>query len=181
MFKKMRILLIEFMLSFANHIVNRIPFYELRKLLYKKLLFMKIGKHTNIQMGLRVYSPWKIKLANNSVINNNVVLDGRGSLNIGSNVNISPYVQIYTAEHDVNSSNFEYVSEKVVIEDYAWISTNSIVLPGVTIGKGAVVSAGALVTKDVEPYAIVGGVPAKKIGSRSKELKYVLNYKKFLH
>jgi len=63
----------------------------------------------------------------------------------------------------------------VIIEDYAWVSSRTTLLPGVTIGKGAVVAAGAVVTKSVEPYTVVGGVPAKKIGERSKELNYKLS------
>jgi acetyltransferase-like isoleucine patch superfamily enzyme len=77
-------------------------------------------------------------------------------------------------EHDPQSSNFGSVSEPVVIEDYAWLSCRSVVLPGVTVGKGAVVAAGAVVTKPVEPYTIVGGVPAKPIGKRTANLEYTL-------
>lgn len=177
----MKMALINTMLSIANHIVNKIPSYTIRHFLYKKILKMKIGGETNIQMGLLVYSPWKIKIGNNSVVNNSVVLDGRGSLEIGNNVNISPYAQIYTADHDVNSPDFAYRSSPVIIKDYAWISTRSIILPGVTIGEGAVISAGAVVTKDVEPYKIAGGIPAKVIGERSRDLTYNLNYRKLFH
>jgi maltose O-acetyltransferase len=77
-------------------------------------------------------------------------------------------------EHVANDINFCSVSEKVVVEDYAWISCRSIILPGVKIGYGAVVCAGAVVTKSVDPYTIVAGVPAKKIGEREKDLKYTL-------
>ncbi|MEI2401379.1 acyltransferase [Niallia taxi] len=177
----MRQIIINLALSIANHIINKIPSYNIRHFLYRNFFKMKLGKQSNIQMGLKVYSPWKITIKDNTVINNSVVIDGRGSIEIGSNVNISPYVQIYTAEHEVNSPFFDYSSDKVIINDYAWVSTRSIVLPGVNIGEGAVITAGAVVTKDVPPYHIVGGVPAKKIGERSKDLQYTLNYRKFMH
>lgn len=177
----MRQIIINAMLGIANHIINKIPFYCIRHTIYRCIYRMKLGKQTNIQMHLFVYSPWKIEIKDNSVINNDVVLDGRGGLIIGQNVNISPYAQIYSAEHDVNDSYFKYTTAKVMIEDYAWISTKSTILPGVTIGKGAVVAAGSVVTKDVLPYDIVGGIPAKKIGERNHDLRYKLNYRKFLN
>jgi maltose O-acetyltransferase len=77
-------------------------------------------------------------------------------------------------EHVVNDSNFCSVSDGVVIEDYAWLSCRTVILPGVKIGFGAVVCAGAVVTKNIEPYSIVAGVPAKKIGERAKNLSYNL-------
>lgn len=77
----------------------------------------------------------------------------------------------------MNSATFKYIEGKVVIDDYAWVSTNAMIMPGVTIGEGAVVAAGAVVTRNVEPYAIVGGVPAKKIGERNKDLDYTPNFK----
>ncbi|WP_176470159.1 acyltransferase [Terribacillus saccharophilus] len=173
--------LYELYLSIFNHLFNHLPSYTFRHFLYKRVGKMKIGNKTNIQMGMKIYKPWGIEVGRNTVINNNVVLDGRGKLLIGDNVNISPYVKIYTAEHDVNGSLFDYVEAMVRIEDYAWVSTGSIVLPGVTIGKGAVVASGAVVSKDVDPFTIVGGVPAKKIGTRSTNLNYSLNYRKYFH
>ncbi|MDR4317680.1 maltose O-acetyltransferase [Niallia circulans] len=167
-------------LAILNFIVPNIPFHSLRIFLYR-LLKINIGKDTTILRPVFFYNPFKITIGRNCAINDHVVLDGRGTLKIGNNVNISPYVKIYTAEHDVNSSNFKYIEGKVVIDDYAWVSTNAMVMPGVTIGKGAIIAAGAVVTRNVEPYAIVGGVPAKKIGERNKELDYTPNFKKFFH
>lgn len=77
-------------------------------------------------------------------------------------------------QHDPQCPNFGVESAPVVIEDYAWLSCRSIILPGVTVGKGAVVAAGAVVTKSVESYTIVGGIPAKPIGKRNPNLDYVL-------
>jgi maltose O-acetyltransferase len=74
---------------------------------------------------------------------------------------------IYNAEHDVHSNDFHAEARPVSIDDYVFIGPRAIILPGISIGKGAVVGAGAVVTKDVEPFAIVGGVPAKVIGKRN--------------
>jgi acetyltransferase-like isoleucine patch superfamily enzyme len=82
---------------------------------------------------------------------------------------------IYTSKHDIGSSKFEPVVEKVVIEDYVFIGPRTIILPGVTIKRGAIIAAGAVVTKDVPELTIFGGVPATKIGIRKIEkLNYVL-------
>lgn len=77
-------------------------------------------------------------------------------------------------QHKVEAPDFGCESAPVIIEDYAWVSCRTVVLPGVRIGKGAVVAAGAVVTKNVEPYAIVAGVPAKPIGARPRDLRYQL-------
>jgi len=99
-------------------------------------------------------------------------LDGRGGLKIGNSVSISPDVQIFTAQHDMNDLDFKSVYNPVIINDYAWIGTRAMLLPGVHIGKGAVVAAGAVVTKDVPEYTVVGGVPARPIKERSRDLRY---------
>lgn len=79
-------------------------------------------------------------------------------------------------EHDVNDPQHISVGADVVIDDYVWIGARSTIMPGVKIGKGAVVGTCALVTKDVPPLAIVGGIPAKIIGQRKNALTYNLRY-----
>ena len=83
-------------LSFANHIVSKIPFYFLRTFIYRYFYFMKIGNCSHIQMGLRVYAPWKIKIGNNCAIGNDCFLDGRRGILIGNNVDIASNVKILT-------------------------------------------------------------------------------------
>jgi len=101
-------------------------------------------------------------------------------LYIGSNVSISEGTAIFTLEHDPNSPTFDNRGAPVRIADYVFLGARAIVLPGVTIGEGAVVGAGAVVTRDVAPFTIVAGVPAKPIGQRSRDLAYSLDYRKFL-
>jgi putative colanic acid biosynthesis acetyltransferase WcaF len=79
---------------------------------------------------------------------------------------------IYTLQHDTDSPEFAVVGGPVVIEDYVYVGPRVIILPNVRIGRGAVIAAGAVVTKDIPPYAIVGGVPARFIRERTHELHY---------
>jgi acetyltransferase-like isoleucine patch superfamily enzyme len=92
---------------------------------------------------------------------------------IGKNVCINDGVQLLTASHDVNDPQWKYVKAQIIIDDYAWIAIDAIILPGTHIGKGAVVGAGAIVNRDIAPGDIVAGNPAKPIGKkRCDELNY---------
>lgn len=151
-----------------------IPIFFIRKLIYQAA-GVKIGRKTHIHMGTQFFYPAGVSIGNGTIIGQNAFLDGREKLKIGDHVDIASDVLIYNSEHDVHSADFAPVSAPVYIEDYAFIGPRAIILPGVTLKKGAVVAAGAVVTSDVEQYQIVGGVPAKMIGWRKvKDLNYVL-------
>ena len=137
------------------------------------LMLGKMGRAPSVLMGLEVRAPENIEIGDNVVLNRGVLLDGRGGkLVIGSNVDIAQETAIWTLEHDVHSDDHRARGEPVILEDYVWIGHRAIIMPGVRIGRGAVVGAGAVVTKDVPPMAIVGGVPAKVIGQRRSQLAY---------
>lgn len=87
-------------------------------------------------------------------------------------MNFSSHAQIYTQQHDYNDPDFKGIDAAVVIHDRAWISSETIVLPGVTIGEGAVLASGALANKDLEEFSVYVGVPARKIKDRSMQLNY---------
>jgi acetyltransferase-like isoleucine patch superfamily enzyme len=158
-----------------NYIVSYIPFYFIRKSYYK-LFGISIGKRSVINMNQYIMVPGRVVIGNSTHINQGCILDGRGNLTIGNSVSISHHVSIITGSHIVNSSLFEGYFKPVIINDYVWIGVNATILQGIEIGKGAVIAAGAVVTKDVEPYTIVGGIPARKIGTRQKELNYLCNW-----
>ncbi len=156
------------------HLTGCIPSHTYRKLIYR-IAGIKIGKGSTIHMKARFYDPRNISIGEDSIIGEGVVLDGRDKLSIGSHVDIATEVMIYNSQHDVNQENFSAENAPVKIEDYVFIGPRVIILAGVTVGRGAVIGAGAVVTKDVPPYAIVGGVPAKIIGERrNKDLHYKL-------
>jgi len=105
-------------------------------------------------------------------------LDGREGITFGENVNVGSHVSIYTRQHDVDSPHFDEVGAPVVVGTYAWIASHAVILPGVTIGEGAVVAAGSVVPSDVAPYTLVGGNPARVIRDRNRDLRYRLDYAK---
>ena len=154
---------------FPSHVIRR---------LIVILSFESVGKNSSFLIGVEFRNPKNISVGRNSVINSRVLLDGRGGrLIIGDNVDIAQETNIWTLEHDVHSDFHTDKGGDVIIEDYVWIASRCTVLPGVRIGRGAVVAAGSVVTKDVAELCVVGGVPAKIIGFRKSGLKYQLNHK----
>ena len=141
---------------------------------------MAIGSHNSVHRGCRFYRPTGVRISTHTVINRDVLLDGRMGLVIGANVSISEGVAIFTLEHAPNNPTFETQGAPVHIGDRVFVGARAILLPRVAIGEGAVVAAGAVVTHDVEPFAIVAGVPARPIGQRRQDLTYTLDYRKFL-
>ncbi|HSW98140.1 MAG TPA: DapH/DapD/GlmU-related protein [Candidatus Saccharimonadales bacterium] len=154
--------------------IGYLPAHHIRRFFYR-MAGIHIGKGTTIHTGARFYKPENIVIGHDSIIGEEVILDGRDTIRIGDHVDIASQVMIYNGEHNIQSESFEAQTEPVIIEDYVFIGPRAIILPGVTIKKGAVVGAGAVVTKDVASMQIVGGVPAKQIGVRNvKDLHYKL-------
>jgi maltose O-acetyltransferase len=145
--------------------VGHIPSHIFRKLIYR-LAGIRIGKGSTIHMWANFFEPSGIRIGNDSIIGDHAFLDGRAPLTIGSHVDIASSVMIYNSEHDLEKEDFSARVESVEIGDYVFIGPRAIILPGVKIGKGAVIAAGAVVTGDVPDFVIVGGVPAKQIGER---------------
>lgn len=162
------------LIVFKLHLTGCIPSHCYRKFVYR-LFGIKIGRGSTLHMKARFYDPRNISIGEDSIIGEGAVLDGRDKLVIGNHVDIATDVMIYNSQHDVNQENFVATNAPVKIEDYVFIGPRAIILAGVTVGRGAIIGAGAVVTKDVPPYAIVGGVPAKIIGERrNKDLHYRL-------
>ncbi len=111
----------------------------------------------------------RVKFGKGVFINHSAVLSASGGIEFEDGVAIAPCFRVATINQDFNNRHTIYTYGKVTIKKNAWIGMNVTVCPGVTIGKYAVVAAGAVVTKDVPDYAVVGGCPAKIIKMQNPE------------
>jgi acetyltransferase-like isoleucine patch superfamily enzyme len=159
----------------ANHVIAKVPSEAVRHLFYRGALHVKIGSRSSIAMDCFLTgfaTGWSLRIGAHTAINRRCYLDARQGIEIGSNVNVSPEVYILTYQHDAQSPTFASYGAPVVIEDHAWIGVRAVLLPGVRIGEGAVVAAGAVVASNVPPYTIVAGVPATVKKERTRDLRY---------
>lgn len=159
-----------------NRIVARLPFWTIRRFFFRHFFQMKIGSGTVIARGVSVLSPQRIVIGDHTLINSGAILDGRGGLIIGDNVDVAWHVAILTSYHDYQDCEYKAALSRCVLNDRACIATRAIILPGVEIGEGSVVAAGAVATKDVPKWTIVAGVPAKPLRTRSNHQVYKLKY-----
>ncbi len=169
-------------LSYAtNRVVAHVPSHHLRRWWLRRLLGVPVGRGSSLHLGcyLWFYGPGQLRrrglsIGARTVVNRDCCLDARAPLSIGSDVSISPGVMVLTTQHLIDDPDFGLVSRPVTIEDHVFIGSRALIMPGVTIGRGAVVAAGAVVTKDVPPQAVVGGNPARQIGERRIVPDYTL-------
>lgn len=154
--------------------ISLVPSHHLRRFVYKAL-GAEIGKNVVFHFRTEIRSIHKLKIGKGTIIGDNALLDARSGLTLGENVNISSNVSLYTYQHDHRDPYFRCTSDNtkpIIIGNRVWLGSNVTVLPGIDIGEGAVCCAGCVVTKDVEPYAVVAGIPAKKVNERPKDLRY---------
>ena len=157
--------------------VGQVPSHRLRRRVYRACGLV-LPESSSLHWRARFFAPWGLTVGRHTTLGNDGFYDARSGITIGDCVNIAAEVRIFTREHDVQSPDFAETGAPVVIGDHAYLGTRVTVLPGVTIGTGAVVASGAVVTGDVDDYTIVGGVPARPIGTRTRDLHYRLGYAK---
>lgn len=153
-------------------ILNVLLFPLLPKKGRNKLLCLfgtKMEKSLCVYRSVRIYAPWNLNVEDGVVIGPNVEIYNKAKVTIGYQSTISQNVYICTASHDIYLKSLDLVTKPIQIASYSWVASRALILPGVTIGEGAVVAAGAVVVKDVEPWTVVGGNPAKFI--KKRELK----------
>lgn len=164
-------------LDVAPALISALPAHGLR-LAGFRYLGATIGPHTSIHRGCRFYCIQQLEIDAHTVVNSNVILDARCGLRIGSNVSISEQAALYTLQHDLDDPHFVTVGAPIEIEAYVFIGARAIILPGVRLGRGSAVAAGAVVTRDVAPFTVVAGVPAKPVRQRTDDLRYTLDYRR---
>ena len=162
---------------FLLTVVGYVPSHSFRNFYYRRS-GVRLAPTSSLHWRARFFCPEGLSIGEYCTLGNDGFYDGRAGITIGNCVNIAAEVRIYTREHDIDSTDFAECGGPVVIGDYAYIGTRVTILPGLRIGRGAVVASGAVVTKDVPPFMLVGGVPAKIIRERSHDLRYKLGYAK---
>ncbi len=158
----------------GNRIINKIPSRHLRRGFYK-MLGAKMGEGSFLSRRVEVLLPRGLVIEDHVTVGWFAELDARGGIKIGHDTNISSHVKLITGSHDIDDSSFTADFLPISIGHHVWIGTGAMILQGVKVGDGAVVAAGALVTHDVPPFTVVGGVPATCIKERSKDLQYTLD------
>jgi acetyltransferase-like isoleucine patch superfamily enzyme len=137
------------------------------------LFLQHLGQQTMLQTGLRVTNPEKVSIGAHCNFGVRVFITGGGGVTIGDWVGLGPDVKIWSVNHRYADPDRPWLLQgwdlsPVVIEDDVWLGANVFVMPGVTIGKGAIVSACSLVNKSVPPYAVVVGNPARVVSWRKR-------------
>ena len=168
-------LIIVHIFDLFNMIIRVLKPSKINNYVKSKLLIImgaKIGQNLSISQGVWIDFPKNIKIDDNVVLSRDVIITTSGSVEIGKNSMIGYGSKLLSANHripDLKSESIRFsghVFNKIVIEEDVWIGCNVVVLPGVTLKKGTIVAAGAVINKDTEEYGVYGGVPAKLIKSR---------------
>lgn len=162
-------------LALFNTVLSIAFFFSLRRSLMR-LIGFKVGRRTTVHRNVLFFAFGKCVIGHNCTLNYRCYVDNRGGITIGNNVNISHDTKIYTMGHDIDHPMSPTVIRPVCIHDNVWIFPNTLIMPGVNIGEGAVIYPGSVVTRNVEAYSIVGGNPARHIRYRNKDIAYTLNF-----
>lgn len=162
-----------------NLVLRVTPGHHLR-ILWLNVCGAQINPGSAFHNRCYVTRPGRLVVGPACTINFACYLDTRGGIHIGRNVMLGHRTRIYTAGHSVDDPAFGGYTAPVTIHDHAVIFPNTQLMPGVTIGEGAVVLTGSVVSKDVEPWGVVGGNPARLIKQRAREINYTHRYKVWL-
>ena len=179
MYKKVKNNISLYLNGFCRYYLWRVSFtpsHHYRNFIYRYICKMDFKKGAVIYYGCEIREPSRIHIGERSIIGDNSILDGRNGIYIGEDVVFASNVRIWTEQHDHRDPWFRCETQEkkpVIIDKHAWIGSHTIILHSVHIGEGAVVAAGAVVTKDVPPFTLVAGIPAKPVSSRNKNLKYI--------
>ena len=174
--------LFETKIYICNFIVSYIPSHKIRILYYRNIMKFAIKKGSSIHMGCKFNSLGNFSIGANSTINQYCRIDNRGEIIIGDNVSISPYTKLITADHDINHPEFIGRERPIIIEDFAFIGADAMLLGGSKMCKGSVLGAKSLLNKAIEPFSIYAGIPASYRGQRKCDaLLYQTRYDRWLH
>lgn len=143
-----------------------LPFFNRWRLFVLRRFGSKIGNGSIVHASALVWAPWNLEIGQRTCVGPHTKLYNPDKIRLGNKVAISQYAYLCTASHDITKQENPLVTAPIMIEDRAWVAADAFVGMGVTIGEGAVVGARAAVFKNIEPWTVVGGNPAKFIKRR---------------
>ncbi len=152
----------------TNHIINHIPSHSIRLFWYRHSMGMRIGARSQILLGCKFLGDAisQIEIGCDSVLGYGVTINAAAPIQIGDHVLIAAGTEIHTADHDCQDPEFSVRKAGVTIRSQSYIASRALILKGVTLDRGAVVAAGAVVFQDVKAWTIVAGNPARSVGNR---------------
>lgn len=178
-------ILIEFFgclyLATWNWFFSYVPSYSLRRFVLRRVFRVRMGCNVYVHMGVKFLKPWGVVIGNDVNIQLGCFIDGRGGLVICDNVDITIGVKILTQQHDLQDSKYTTVSRAVYINSNCVIGSFALLMPGVTIGEGAVVGAGSVVSRSIPEWSIAVGNPCLVKRQRNREIDYKVGYLRFFH
>jgi acetyltransferase-like isoleucine patch superfamily enzyme/GT2 family glycosyltransferase len=159
--------------AFVNALHRLVPFHAPRR-----ALWAAFGIHLHplatVHQGIRLLARRRLSIGEGSVVNRGTLIDNRCDVEVGRHVSIAHDCRIYTTGRDYCAPDFGIEAQPVCIEDHAVLFAGAVIMPGVTVGRGAVVLPFSVVTRNVPPMAVVGGAPAVRKGERTEEPNYRL-------
>jgi putative colanic acid biosynthesis acetyltransferase WcaF len=151
----------------AQSILLASPFWGTRlRVAVLRWFGARIGHGVTIKPGVRVKFPWRLQIGNHCWIGEDVWLDNLAEIRIGDHCCLSQGAYLCTGSHDWSRVHFDLIVKPIVLEDEVWIAARSMIGPGVTAGRGAVLALGSAATRDLLPWQIHQGVPAVPVKSR---------------
>lgn len=150
---------------------HSVGFQAKLRILFYTVTLPKCGENLYVHPGTIFYYPHNLYIGDNVYLNRNVFITARAKITIGDNVLIGPNTVMNSGNHLYSDPKTPiclqgHISKEIIIEDDVWIGANTTILCGVKIGKGSVIAAGSVVNRDVPPYSVVAGVPARKVRDR---------------
>jgi acetyltransferase-like isoleucine patch superfamily enzyme len=161
---------------YLNSVVNRVPFIDLRMRLYARYVHLEDPSSSSILRHTEIYGAAGLFIGAGTQINRHVLLDGRGGLYIGRHVAVAERVFFMPGDHHPDEE-FRPRHSPIRVGDRAVIYAGAFVARGVSIGEGAMVAGGSIVTRDVEPWTIVAGAPARPVRDRNPNQNYTLTWR----
>jgi putative colanic acid biosynthesis acetyltransferase WcaF len=141
------------------------PFHAWRSILLR-CFGAKLGKNCHIYGRARIWAPWNLECDELATIGDEAIIYNPAPVTLGSHAIISQQAYLCGATHDYENPNFPLVAFPISIGSYAWVCARATVQAGVSIGEGAVLALGSVATRDLQPWTVYGGVPARKIKAR---------------